>query len=107
MKKFNLNDMIRGWIIGNFDPSLLKTNEFEIAVKRYKAGEYEETHYHKISTEYTVIVSGIVEMSGVIYNQDDILIIPKMEETDFKAITDVVTVVIKVPFSKNDKYIKK
>lgn len=31
MKKFDLNDMINGWIIGNFDPSLYKTNDFEFA----------------------------------------------------------------------------
>jgi hypothetical protein len=28
--------MVGGWIIGNFDPSLLKTNDVEVAIKRYK-----------------------------------------------------------------------
>jgi len=29
-----------GWIIGNFEPVLLKTELFEIAVKYWKAEEY-------------------------------------------------------------------
>lgn len=64
MKKFNLDNMIAGWFIGNFEPSLFKTNDVEISVKKYKAGDYDSRHYHKIATEYTVIVKGTVEMSG-------------------------------------------
>lgn len=104
MEKFNLKDMIGGWVIGNFEPSLLKTNDVEVAIKRYKSGDYDSMHYHKIATEYTVIVSGQVEMSGKIYNENDILIINPLESTDFKAITDVITVVVKIPGVSDDKY---
>lgn len=106
MQKFNLEEMVGGWIIGNFEPSLLKTNNVEVAIKRYKAGDYDSAHYHKIATEYTVIVSGQVEMSGVIYNENDILVIPSFDITDFRAITDVITVVVKIPGASNDKYPK-
>jgi Ni,Fe-hydrogenase III small subunit len=105
MQKFNLNEMIGGWIIGNFEPSLLKTNDIEVAIKRYNAGDYDSIHYHKIATEYTVIVTGQVEMSGVIYNENDILIIAPNDKTDFLAITDVITVVVKIPGASNDKYL--
>jgi len=104
MKKFNLNDMIGGWFIGNFEPSLLKTTNFEVAVKKYKAGDYDSLHYHKIGTEYTVITQGQVEMSGNIYNENDILVIKPNESTDFRALTDAMTVVIKIPGANNDKY---
>lgn len=105
MIKFNLNDMVGGWLIGNFEPSLLKTNEVEVAVKRYKAGDYDSLHYHKIGTEYTVIVSGQVEMSGQIYYENDILIINPLDATDFRAITDAITVVVKIPGASDDKYL--
>lgn len=105
MKVFNLNDMVGGWIIGNFNPSLFKTNDVEIAIKKYKAGDYDSSHYHKIATEYTVIVDGQVEMSGNIYNKDDILIISPGEVTDFRSITNSTTVVIKIPGANNDKYL--
>lgn len=105
MKRFNLKDMIGGWIIGNFDPSLFKTNEVEVAVKRYKAGDYDSQHYHKIGTEFTVVVSGMIEMSGIIFVEDDILVIPPLDSTDFRALTDAVTVVVKIPGANLDKYL--
>ena len=107
MNKSKLEDMIGGWFIGNFEPSLLKTNDVEVAVKNYKAGDAEEAHYHKVATEYTVILKGKVRMMGVEYNQGEILAISPNESTDFLALTDVTTVVVKVPGASNDKYITK
>lgn len=104
MDIYNLNDYIKGWFIGNFEPSLLKTENFEVAIKKYSAGEYEKAHYHKIATELTVIISGEVEMNGIFFKENDIIKINTNEKTDFKCLTDVITVVIKTPSVKNDKY---
>jgi len=101
----NLNEFFKGWFVGNFEPTLNKTEDFEVAIKRYKAGDYEEKHHHKIATEITVIVEGEVEMNGLKYTKDDIITIQPNESTDFKCITDVVTVVVKTPSINNDKYI--
>ncbi len=97
--------MFKGWIVGNFEPSLYKTNDFEVAVKKYKAGDKDEKHYHKVATEITVVVSGMVLMNGVTYNSGDIITIEPGEATDFEALSDSVTTVIKVPCVKDDKYI--
>ena len=88
MEKYSLNDMFKGWFIGNFEPTLHKTDDFEVAIKSYLEGAVENRHTHKVATEFTVIVDGIVEMNG----------------TDFKCITPVTTVVVKTPCVKNDKY---
>jgi quercetin dioxygenase-like cupin family protein len=104
MNKAQLEDMIGGWFIGNFE-SLLKTNDVEVAVKKYKAGDAEEAHYHKVATEYTVILKGKVRMMEIEYNEGEILTIYPNESTDFLALTDVTTVVVKVPGASNDKYI--
>ncbi len=100
-----LNEMTGGWFIGNFEPSLFNTTDFEVAVKRYKAGDQEKSHYHQQAIEFTVILNGEVEMSGKRYVDGDIIRIEKNESTDFKAITDVVTVVVKMPSVVNDKFI--
>jgi mannose-6-phosphate isomerase-like protein (cupin superfamily) len=105
MKKDNLNDFFKGWFIGNFSPTLIKTNEVEVGIKKYKAGDYESAHHHKIATEVTVILSGEVEMNGVKYVSDDIIVIDPNESTDFRCLTDVVTVVVKYPGANNDKYV--
>lgn len=105
MKKFNLKSFFKGWFIGAFDPSIIKTNDVEVGVKKYQVGDYEVSHHHKIATEITLIVSGEVEMNGIKYMADDIIVIEPNESTDFKCLTDVVTVVIKYPGANNDKYI--
>jgi hypothetical protein len=104
MTTTNLNEFFKGWFVGNFNPTLVNNEHFEVALKRYKTGDYEESHHHKIATEITVIVEGEVEMNGVRYIKDDIITIQPNESTDFKCITDVITVVVKTPSVKNDKY---
>ena len=94
-----------GWFVGNFEPTLYKTNDVEVAVKEYKEGEYGERHYHKIATELTVIVRGTVKMNDVEYSDGDVIVMEPEERTDFLAITDTITVVVKLPGANNDKYI--
>jgi hypothetical protein len=100
----NLKNFFNGWVIGDFSPTLFNTGDFEVAIKRYNAGDYEESHFHKIATEYTIIIDGVVLMNNIEYRQDDIITINPNESTDFKCLTDVTTVVIKIPSSKGDKY---
>jgi len=106
MLKEKLDTMKRGWFIGDFIPTLYKTQDVEVAVKSYKAGDYEEWHYHKIATEITVIIKGKVKMNGKKFIEGDIITIEPGEGTDFLAITDTINVVVKIPGAKNDKYIK-
>ncbi|WP_295157673.1 hypothetical protein [uncultured Brachyspira sp.] len=105
MKIAKLDDMVKGWFIGNFEPSLLKTNDVEVAVKKYNKGEYEKSHYHIIATEFTVIISGKVKMNGIEYSYGDIVIMEPNESTDFEALEDnTINVVVKIPSINNDKY---
>ncbi len=105
MKVSKLKDFTKGWVVGNFEPTLLQTEEFEVAVKYYKKGEYEKKHLHKLATEITIIVSGHVEMNGLEYFSGDIITIEANEATDFKVLEDTVTTVIKTPSAKDDKYL--
>lgn len=106
MKLFKLTNMFKGWFIGAFNPTIISTNEVEVAVKRYNKDDHEASHHHKIATEITVIVSGQVEMNGITYGPDDIIVIAPGESTNFKCLTDdVVTTVVKYPGASNDKYV--
>ena len=106
MKTAKLEDMVKGWFVGNFEPTLLKTNDVEVAVKSYKKGDYENRHYHKIATEITVVTAGRVKMNGIEYNKGDIIVIEPMESTDFECLEDGTTnVVVKYPGANNDKYV--
>lgn len=104
MKTAKLSNMTRGWFVGNFEPTAYKTNECEVAVKRYGAGDKESAHYHKIATEVTVIISGDVRMNGVDYHSGDIIIEEPGDITDFEALSDTINVVVKCPGVSDDKY---
>ena len=97
--------MIRGWFVGNFEPTLYKTNDVEVAVKEYVAGEFEEAHYHKIATEITVVMSGQIKMHNEIWNAGDIIVTEPGDMSSFEALTDTVLTVVKLPGANNDKYI--
>ena len=105
MKTAKLADMIKGWFVGNFDPTIYRTNDVEVAIKEYSLGEYESAHYHKIATEITVIQRGRVKMFDQIFNTGDIIVVEPNEATDFEALEDSVTVVVKIPGANNDKYL--
>lgn len=107
MKVKKISDMKMGWFIGNFEPSLYKTNDCEVAVKNYAAGDYDEKHYHKIATEFTIIVKGKVKMFEKEFSEGDIIVAEPGDATDFTAITDATNVVVKIPGANNDKYICK
>ena len=100
-----LDNMFKGWFVGNFEPTVLATNDVEVGFKKYKKGEYEGSHFHKIATEITLILDGKVLMNNKEYVSGDIITIEPNVATDFKALTDVTTVVVKHPGANDDKYI--
>lgn len=105
LENYKIEDFVKGWFIGNFTPSLYQTNDVEVGVKEYKAGDYELSHFHKIATEFTVILNGEVEMGGKRFGNGSIIKINPGVVTDFKAITNVTTIVLKIPGVNGDKYI--
>ena len=104
MKSARLEDMVKGWFVGAFKPTAHPTDSCEVAVKRYAAGEREALHHHKLATEITVILSGRVRMRGHDWGAGDILVLAPGEATQFEALEDTVSVVVKTPGASNDKY---
>ena len=98
MDVYRLDDMVKGWFVGDFEPTALRTAACEVSVKHYKGGEKEAAHVHKVATELTMIVSGQVKMNGRVFAAGDIV-------TDFEALTDTTTTVVKLPSAKGDKYL--
>ncbi len=105
MRHAHLNDMVKGWFVGRFNPCVYDTDACEVAVKSYSAGTREARHYHKVATEITVVVSGTVRMADREWHAGDIIVLSPGEATDFEAVTDAVNVVVKIPGAANDKYL--
>jgi mannose-6-phosphate isomerase-like protein (cupin superfamily) len=101
----HLSQMVRGWFVGDFEPVVLRTAGVEVAVQHYPAGAHEAWHVHKIATEITVIVSGRARMNGREFGPGEIIHIQPGHGTDFEALEDTVTTVVKLPSVKGDKYV--
>jgi len=106
MKQTKLSEFVRGWFVGGFEPSLINTTDVEVAVQTFKKGQLEAEHCHKIATEITVIVSGKARMGSRVLESGDIVTIEPGEYTDFEALEDTITTVVKYPGAQNDKYLK-
>lgn len=104
MEKHKLAEFKRGWFLGSFRPTLYDTEEFEVAVKRYSKGDIESSHYHNVATEWTVVVQGKVSMNDVIFEKEEIAVVYPGEIMSFEALEDAVTLVVKSPSVKNDKF---
>ncbi|TWU26347.1 hypothetical protein Pla52o_02000 [Novipirellula galeiformis] len=104
-KPLHLDDFVGGWLTGHFEPALLRQDAVEVAIKRYAAGDYEASHHHRIATEYTVVASGRVRMLGQEYEAGQIVEIPPGTSTDFTALEETITVVLKFPSVADDKYL--
>jgi hypothetical protein len=103
MELSHLSKFKNGWFIGDFIPTLTKTEDFEICVKSFKQGEIELPHFQRIATEITVVLSGSVRMGQHLLEENDILTIFKDEICDFEALTDCKVLGIKFPSLPNDK----
>lgn len=99
-----LEDMVGGWLVGNFQPSCLRTSACEVACKQYDVGDHEPAHVHRLASEVTLIASGRARMNGRELTAGDIVILEPGEATDFTALEPTLTVVVKMPSVIGDKY---
>jgi quercetin dioxygenase-like cupin family protein len=105
MKVGKLADMHRGWCIGDFTPSLLKTKDFEVGVLLHPKGEKWPAHYHVKGTEYNILVSGSMRVCDTELTAGDTFVIEPYEVADPVFYEDCTIVCIKVPSDTKDKYL--
>ena len=54
MKKFKMSDMKGGWFVGDFEPSVLRTKNFEVGYHTHKKGDDDgigSAYIHKMGEE--------------------------------------------------------
>lgn len=105
MKINKIEEMVGGWFIGDFEPSVLKTKDFEVCYKFHHAGEIWDNHYHKVATEINYLIRGKMNLSGIELNQGDIFTIYPDEVAVPEFLEDCELIVVKTPSIKEDKFI--
>jgi quercetin dioxygenase-like cupin family protein len=104
MIKHNIKDFYKGWFIGNFDPSLHKTEDFEVGLLTREKGLDETPHYHAIGTEYNMLVSGSMTLNETELFPGDIFIIEPNEVVYPVFHEDCQILCVKTPSIPGDKY---
>jgi hypothetical protein len=103
--KISLENFARGWIIGDFEPSLVKTKDVEIGVIELTDAHIPDYHFHLDHTEYNVVLDGWVETKGKDFFENDIFIFKPGEKSDVRCVSAMAKLlVIKTPATKNDKH---
>lgn len=103
MIRSELNQYKLGWFIGNFEPAVLSTGDFEVAVKVFNKGDKEPVHYQEKAVEVTVVVSGTCRIAGELVHAGEIIRLEPFEAAAFEAVTDCVLVAVKSPSLPGDK----
>ena len=104
MKLAKLSDFNKGWIVGQFEPSLLKA-DFEVGIHTHNAGEHHQDHFHKINTEINILLDGQMNVNGRLIAPGDIFILEPYEISQVEFITDVRLVVVRNGSDPKDKYV--
>jgi quercetin dioxygenase-like cupin family protein len=104
MKIYKLSNMTRGWFIGDFEPSVLRTSEFEVGLLHHQKGERWAAHYHKSATEYNILISGLMKVQNTLIHSGDIFVFDKYEISDPEFLEDCKVLCVKTPSIKNDKF---
>jgi hypothetical protein len=100
----NIENFKNGWIVGNFEPSLFKSESVDIGILFLKSGEKGDGHFHKIHTEYNIIINGKAKINENILINGDIFIYNPFEKSNVEYLEDTTLLVVKTPATKNDKY---
>ena len=105
MRVLNIDkDFIRGWIIGDFSPSIYTSKDIEVGVHYFKKGDKGDGHYHKLQIEYNYLIYGLAKTCNQELKQGDFFIYDPMDKADVEYLEDSALLVIKLPATKDDKY---
>ena len=104
MKFDNISTFYNGWVVGDFQPSLIPTSSVTVGILHLKEGHIADGHYHKLHTEYNIIVAGKALIEDVVYGAGDMFIYEPYDKANVVYLEDTTLVVIKHPSVSGDKY---
>lgn len=104
MQRQKLSDMWRGWLIGDFEPSVHRTKEFEVGVLTHAKGEIWPKHYHAEAVEINVLLEGKMRVNDEIIESGDIFVFERYEAAAPIFLEDCKVLCVKTPSKPGDKY---
>lgn len=103
-KVINKNDYTRGWLIGDFIPSIENNKNVELGYLFHEKDSKWDFHYHKESIEINILINGNMIINNIEYNEKDVFIINKNIISCPIFVRDCELICIKIPSVPQDKY---
>jgi hypothetical protein len=98
-----LSEFRRGWFIGDFEPSIFRTKQFEICVTSHKKNEASPAHYHTSSEEINLVLAGRLLVNGRELKSGDFFIYERLEVSSVEFLQNTKLLVVRVPSAPHDK----
>jgi dTDP-glucose pyrophosphorylase len=103
--EIDLSKYTRGWLIGNFEPSIQKETEYEIGVLTHQKDEKWGFHYHRESIEINILLKGKMIINNIELNTGDVFTFNKNIIACPIFLEDCKLICIKIPSVPGDKFI--
>ncbi len=101
------NSDLGGWFVGSFKPNLVNNQDIEVGIKVIPENTKPDYHFHKIKTEYTILLQGKIiclEKNIHISPGTTIKLLPYEKNDQFFPERSLI-LVLNTPSVKGDKYI--
>lgn len=97
-------EFTRGWFLGNFEPAVFQTKDFEVGLLVHGEGEKWDFHYHTLGEETNVLLSGYMHINGRFIPEGSVFRFPKNQIACPEFLTECRILCIKCPSVPGDKY---
>ena len=96
----------KGWYAGNFYPNLVKSKDIEFGFKRIAKCTEPDYHYHKIKTEFTILIEGkiICKNNNTVVSPISCIKLDPYEKNDQYFSEESLILIINTPSITGDKH---
>jgi hypothetical protein len=101
----NLNQCVRGWFIGDFPNTILRTKDFEVAFMKWEKGPFNDMHFQRKATEYNLVTKGSLKLNGKVYKEGDFFVFEPYVVCEGEWLEYTEVVVVKTPSCPDDKQV--
>ena len=102
MEFFDIRKMELGYFIGDFNPTVYRTNNVELSIKTLTAGTLDSCYYRKKDTQIVCVLSGTIECFERILGKGDIVSFRPGDMISLFALEDAEILITRLPGTKND-----
>jgi len=88
MKSFHLDNMVNGWFLGNFIPTVTNWKKGEIAIKSYQTNHIESSYCHSDAYKIYVVLSGKIMINNNLLTKDSVALINPKEDMSLVSLTN-------------------